>query len=285
MSALDPRRNAFRPDLAARSLKGRVEAARFVAGVDHQVRAPSAPVRSEPSGRSALSSQALFGEIVRVYDARGDWAWGQLAGDGYVGYLPRAALVRDITAPTHTITAARSLLFREADIKSPDPRPIGLNARLGVEENLGALSRLAGGAGFAVTAHIAPLGETRADFVTTAEAFLGAPYLWGGKQAWGIDCSGLVQVSLAAAGIDAPRDSDMQREELGESLDAGDLSALRRGDLVFWRGHVGIMVSPGDLLHANVHHMAVVIEPLPAALERIGRTAGDILRIARMPAQ
>ena len=281
MAMPDPRTHAYRPDIAARDLEGKVAAAKFAEGRDMQVRAAMAPLRAAASHDAALVSQALSGEIMRVYDERDDWVWGQLARDRYVGYAPSACLDRTPLAPTHKVITRQTLVFSKNDIKAPTPTNLWLNAEVTVTENLGRLSRLATG-GFVVTRHVAGLDHKAGDFVAVAEMFRGTPYLWGGKGAGGIDCSGLVQIALQAAGIEAPRDSDMQQDGLGRTIDSPGLAVLRRGDLVFWKGHVAIMADEARLLHASARHMATVIEPLSQARARIAESTGAICRIARI---
>jgi cell wall-associated NlpC family hydrolase len=134
--------------------------------------------------------------------------------------------------------------------------------------------------GFVVEQHLEPLAAVAPDFVAVAERFLCAPYLWGGKSVAGIDCSGLVQVACTMAGIAAPRDTDMQERELGTRL-AG-IEALARGDLVFWKGHVGIMLDGARLLHANAHHMMTAVEPLAEAVARIASRGSSVTSIRRI---
>ena len=264
---LDPRLNAYRPDLAAAELRGKVEAARFVEGTLHQIVEPHAPVRAEGHPEAPLLTEALMGERVMVYefDQEG-WAWAQSQRDRYVGWLPASALGRVGSPPTHRVTALRTLGFPAPDIKKPPLVALPLGAEIAVTREDEKFAALAGGV-YLPKQHVAPIETKEDDYVTVAERFLGTPYLWGGKTSLGIDCSGLVQVALQAAGFECPRDSDMQAQALGAPI---ELSKLERGDLAFWKGHVAICRDPLTLLHANAHHMMVAIEPIDTALERIG---------------
>jgi cell wall-associated NlpC family hydrolase len=267
----DPRITAARPDLADAALRGRVTAARYVAGEDFRVTAGAAPVRTEPRGDASLATEALHGEIVRVFDEHEGWAWGQLRADGYVGWLPAAALGPVDPAPTHRVAALRTFVFPGPSIKLPPVETLSLGAECAVEAGDGPLVRLVSG-GFVPAVHLAPREARADDFVAVAERFVGTPYLWGGKTSLGIDCSGLVQVALAATGIDGPRDSDMQAAALGVPVADVTAADLHRGDLVFWPGHVAIARGDGTLVHANAHHMAVAVEPAAAAFARIAAT-------------
>ncbi len=278
---LDPRLTPARPDLADIALQGRVSAARFVAGVARRVAVPVAPLRRRPAGDAPLETEALFGEAVTVFedDAEG-WCWVQLDADGYVGYLPGDALTAPGPAPTHKVTALRTFVFPGPDIKLPPREALCLGSRVAVRETKGRFALTARGAIFA--GHLATLdAPPETDFVEVAGRFLGTPYLWGGRSALGIDCSGLVQAALAACGIAAPRDSDMQEKALGRplSLDA----PLARGDLLFWPGHVAIAEAPDVLLHANAHAMAVAREPLRPALDRIAAAGSPLRSLRRLP--
>jgi len=277
----DPRLHAFRDDLAALSLAGRVEAGRFVEGRPRQVVAPSAVMAEAPRADARTASEALMGERVTVYDERDGWAWGQLETDGYVGYLPAAALGEPGPDATHRVAIPRTCLYPRADLKSAPVRLVSLNARLAVAGREGDYLALADGAGFVFARHVAPIGVTAPDYVLVAEAFLATPYLWGGRQSLGLDCSGLVQLSLDAAGIACPRDSDLQ-QTLGQAVDTADLTVLERGDLVFWKGHVGIMVDAARMLHASGHHMMVVIEPLATAAMRYAEAGLEVTAVRRL---
>lgn len=280
--ALDPRRHAVRPDLAALSLRGQVNAPRYSAGVIRQVTRPAVPLKREPNPNLGLDNEIIYGELVRVYDEREGWAWVQIERDRYVGYVPSAALTGEIMPMTHRIKALGTFVYPGPDIKTPPIMHLPLNAELRVAEWGERFCRLERG-GFVMTRHISERDRYERDFVDIAERLIGTPYLWGGRTRIGIDCSGLVQIALQAAGIDAPRDTDMQVAELGESIPIPqELDGLKRGDLVFWKGHVGIMSDALMMVHANAHHMAVAAETLPEAADRIAKQSSPITAIRRL---
>jgi cell wall-associated NlpC family hydrolase len=276
--AFDRRLTPARPDLAAAALRGEVIATRFVEGWGRRVIDGVAPLRRSPSQDAALDTEALYGESVTVYDERDGWVWAQLERDDYVGYLPISALGAP-GAPTHRLAVPRSFAYPGPSIKLPPLLALSLGARLGITAREGD---------FAITAeglhvygrHLVPLAEAAPDFVAVAERFLEVPYLWGGRTSQGIDCSGLVQTALFEAGLQAPRDSDMMEASLGAPVAFDEsLVELRRGDLVFWKGHVGIMRDAETLLHANGYAMRVVSEPLRAARDRNRNPITSIRRL------
>ena len=278
---IDPRLNAIRPDIADARLAASAGDARLVEGVLKEVAVPLLSLHREPRFDARLDTQALMGERVRVFDTREGWAWLQLESDFYVGYAALDDLSDGPSAPTHRVAVPSTFMFPGPDIKSQPTVTLTLNAKLRVLRQDERFAHLANGR-FVVARHLKPLGEDEADFVAVAESYLHVPYLWGGKSVLGLDCSGLVQLSLQAAGKASPRDSDMQEKALGQNLPKDDLDGLRRGDLVFWDGHVGIMRDARTLLHANGHFMQVTSEPLKDAIERIAARSGKITSIKRL---
>ena len=291
MRAFDPRLTPARADLAAKELEGKVTAARFVEGHAYEVIEPQTAVRATPAPDAPLLTEALGGERVTIYDTNAEgWAWGQLAADGYVGWLSANALAPAGAPATHKVAALRTFAFPGPSIKLPPLAALPLGARLAivrVEDRL-AVSR---SGAYLPVPHLAPLDFIEPDFVAVAERFLGVPYLWGGKTALGLDCSGLVQVALTAAGRVCPRDSDIQEAALGAPVPhpnppphagEGREGALQRGDLIFWKGHVAIVRDRDTLVHANAFHMAVAIEPIAEALARIRDAGSEVTSVRRI---
>jgi cell wall-associated NlpC family hydrolase len=278
----DPRLTPARPDLAAKYLEGKVDAARFVDGELFEIVDGIAPMRREPFSGAMLDTQALKGERVTVYDRNDEgWAWGQLAGDGYVGWLPDLALYRPGAAPTHKVTALRTFAFPGPSIKLPPTDTLPLGARFALARDDGAFAVTADGQ-YIPKQHVGPIDRFESDYVAVAERFIGTPYLWGGKSSLGIDCSGLVQIALTACGTGCPRDSDMQEASLGRTLSATEAGYLQRGDLMFWKGHVAIVRDATTIVHANAHAMATAIETTQQAIARIAAGGSEVTSVKRI---
>ncbi|WP_246152697.1 C40 family peptidase [Sphingomonas montanisoli] len=226
--------------------------------------APAAMMRSAAHPESAAVSQLLHGEGFAVLDLAQGWAWGYSLHDHYVGYVEASALGDPITAD-HVVIAREAIVFAGPSIKAAALATLPFASRLSGKID-GNFLALADG-GFVHARHVAPFDVRQDDPVAIAEAMIGAPYLWGGRGAGGIDCSGLVQIALAATGTAAPRDTDQQRTQTGDELP--EEARLRRGDLIYFPGHVGMMVDEERLIHANAHWMAVTVEPLADVTARL----------------
>lgn len=267
---LDRRLNIFRADLADERLRGKVEAERYVTGTPASVILPVIGLRPKPELASGIDTELLLGETVRVFDRANGWAWVQADADGYAGYVPEAA-IGETVAPTHRIIAPRTFLYPQAELRKPPVAALSMGslvAIVGEEETRGTRYLMTAKGDGIIAAHCMAVSECVADdYVSVALRFLETPYLWGGRSGFGIDCSGLVQLSAAMVGKSVLRDTDMQISTLGTDISRDD---LRRGDLVFWKGHVGIMEDEHTLLHANGHTMNVSRENLDEAIKRIG---------------
>jgi cell wall-associated NlpC family hydrolase len=267
---LDRRLNAFRPDLADIALRGQVEADRFVPSEPAMVTKPVVALRPKPDASVGIDTELLIGEEVRVFERSNGWAWVQAVDDAYVGYLPEEAL-GPVVKPTHVVTAPRTFVYSGADLRFPTRMALSMGSRLtvvGEAETRGTRYLMLPDGGALVARHLRPIADPPApDYVAVAAHLLETPYLWGGKSGFGIDCSGLVQLAMCLAGQKAPRDSDMQAKGLGTPIERQE---LKRGDLVFWKGHVAIMEDETSMIHANGNTMSVARETLEAAIERIG---------------
>jgi len=273
----DTRLLLARPDLADAFLEGLSAAGRYAWPRTFQVGVPVASVRAAPSAQSEQIDQVLFGEAFDVLDSGDGFAWGQARRDGYVGHVKIEALTEDVLTPTHRVSALRAFAFAQPAVRAAARGPFSHNALMTVTEENGSYA-LAIGAGWVPKVHLSPIGLMEAEPATVVERFVGAPYLWGGRDSLGLDCSGLIQQALHACGRACPRDAD-QQQTLGKEVSG---AALERGDLVFWRGHVGMMLDAQRLGHANAHHMAVAVEPLAEAVMRIRESgAGDPVAFRR----
>jgi cell wall-associated NlpC family hydrolase len=261
--SFDHRVTPTRGDLASRALEGLVRAEAYVDPCRMTVTIPAAALRRNPDADAEQVDQVLFGEPFDVLDEEDGYAWGQATRDGYVGFVETGALAPAGLAPTHRVSAIRTYAFAQPSIKSRALGPYSINSLVAVEAREGRFAK-AENSGWFVEAHLAPVGLFEADPVAVAERFLGAPYLWGGRESLGVDCSGLVQQALLACGRACPRDTD-QQEKIGQAVQASELA---RGDLVFWKGHVAIMLDAERMIHANAFHMATAVEPLAEARAR-----------------
>jgi cell wall-associated NlpC family hydrolase len=281
MTAFDARITLARPDLAASHLRGQVEAEQYSDGQTFRVLKSVTPLFAEPRSDGAIQTECLYGETVTVLEQSSEgWSWSQSILDSYVGYVSSDHLGPLRTSPTHRVTALRSFVYPTASIKHVPQEILSFGAHLSVTGQQDRFSRLEDG-GFVITDHLTALEEKADDPARFADLFLHSPYLWGGRSSLGLDCSALVQLSFQACSLSCPRDSDMQEKSLGEILPPN--SPLQRNDLVFWKGHVGLMLDDTTLLHASGHHMRVVKEPLAQARRRILEATGQDITACKRP--
>jgi cell wall-associated NlpC family hydrolase len=264
---MDRRITAFSGRVAHVSLQG-VISAPMTEGEAAQVVIPLADLRQSPDG--ARDRQLLLGDAVTVIDRDEGSAFVQSAKDGYCGWVQESALGSG-PEPTHWVVAPSTHLYTEPQVQAPEKACVSLGSRVAVVGSWGAWANTPHG--FMPLAHLRPIGQWAPDPVYVAESFLGTPYLWGGNSRFGIDCSGLVQAALHASGKDCPGDSDMQMQ-IGRALQPEE--KLKRCDLIFWKGHVAMVVNENVLIHANGHTMSVNYEGIRDAIERISAGGGGL---------
>lgn len=278
---LDRRLHAFRNDLADERLQGKVKAKRFVTGEQQRVNAPLVDLRPNPDLKSGIDTQLLYGDIVNVIDIDAGWAWVQSQRDNYVGYVSKKflrKLKKSTPANSHFVSAERSFRYAQPDMKTPVVDCLSMGSAVAIVGEVDTrgtkYAEMADGK-YLISRHLSPIDDHVDDYVSVAESLLHTPYLWGGSSAFGMDCSGLVQLSMLMAGKQIMRDTDMQETTIGTELGFSAMDGgLQRGDLIFWKGHVGIMRNTETLIHANGHTMNVATEKLEDAIERIGYLYG-----------
>jgi cell wall-associated NlpC family hydrolase len=277
----DPRLTPARPDLAAEHLRGKVDAKKFVPGIAHQICMPVAPLTFAPKPDQELQQELLFGEGFIVYEQLENWVWGQAERDDFVGFLPRTHVQPGRTEPDHWVSALRTPLYKWPDLKAATAGYLHRNSLIKIQGQDDHYVDT--GAGWVHVGDVRPLGDPMDDFVEVALSYLHVPYVWGGRSSFGLDCSALVQNALQAIGQDCLRDAYMQEAVLGEALALEDVPGkLQRGDLIYWKGHVGMMIDCELFLHANAHHMACAVEPVQDTIKRIQKTAGPIISVRRL---
>ncbi|VAV95730.1 NLP/P60 family lipoprotein [hydrothermal vent metagenome] len=276
----DHRLTLARPDLADGQLMGKVAAKKYAATTPYQVIVPVTGLYLQPEPDQSLQTELLFGECFMVLEIKNGKAWGQAVSDGFVGYVDASALSQTCPSPTHWVCALRTPLYKWPDLKAPVSGFLHKNSQVHISDSDDHYRNV--GPGWIHAGDLATLGDWHQDFVATALQYLHTPYVWGGRSSLGLDCSALLQNALFAAGRSCLRDADMQETSLGQPVAfSGNTEQLHRGDLVFWKGHVGIIADHDQLLHANAHHMATALEPAKPALQRIQKTAGPVTSVRR----
>jgi cell wall-associated NlpC family hydrolase len=240
------------------------------AGIAMQVNAGVVSLRKAPEPDGEQASQMLHGEEVILHHEAGEFGLVQSRHDNYTGWALMEALSAPVLVPTHRVSVLRAYVYPSPSIKASPRFPVSLGARLastGIREGRFVQCERSG---WVIADQLSPIDSFDDDPADIALRYLHTPYLWGARESLGIDCSGLIQQAFGACGVQAPRDSDMQAAWLGDPVaEWTEAGALQRNDLIFWKGHVGLMLDSSRVIHANGHHMAVAAEPLREAIDRI----------------
>ncbi|EJF75455.1 C40 family peptidase [Bartonella alsatica] len=272
MVSKDPRLYAFRDDLADKRLETEVTAQCFVQGEKKRVNIPVAGLFKENNKKSEMQTECLFGEELLVFEQGKTMSWVQSLKDGYVGYIDTTVLCTSTVKQTHIVSVPRTFQYFQADLHGPMEYPLSMGSKVSVVDEIevrGTMYSILEEGKAIITNHLSPIGRVYEDYVTVAEMFIRTPYLWGGVSGFGIDCSGLLQLSMIMTDQMVLRDTDMQQKTIGNQLTDND--KLQRGDLIFWKGHVAIMVDDENIIHANGFSMDVTIEPLEKTIMRIAK--------------
>ena len=276
-SVFDPREYAYKAGLAADYMRGLIRSPKFLVGEVFQVKINVTSLKKSAGQSSEQVSELLFGEEIIIYEILNGWAWGQSQTDGYVGYVSMDHISCELQENTHEVTALRAFVYKQPDIKAPTITCLSTASQLSITHSKGLFAYIEN-LGWIFEKSIRTLGGVESDFVSVAQKFTGTPYLWGGRSSFGIDCSGLVQLSLRRVGVLCPRDTDQQVSSVGSPIN-DEITKLLRGDLIYVNGHVAIMVDPHTILHANAFHMSVELESLEVFLSRLKQ---DNIHIAQM---
>ncbi|CAF25694.1 NlpC/P60 family protein [Bartonella quintana] len=272
MLSKDPRLYAFGNDVADQCLTTEIAAQHFVQGEKKRVHTAVAGLFKENNKKSERQTECLLGEELLIFEQGEIMSWGQSLKDGYVGYIDTTVLCASTIKQTHIVSVPRTFQYLQADLRGPMEYPLSMGSKVSVVDETEVrdtmYSILESGKAI-ITRHLSPIGRVYEDYVTVAETFISTPYLWGGVSGFGIDCSGLVQLSMMMTGKMVLRDTGMQQKTIGRALTDSD--KLQRGDLIFWEGHVAIMIDHENIIHANGYSMNVMIEPLEEAITRIAK--------------
>ena len=272
----DQRITPIRNDLASNLYIGSVRRKKYVEGIVHTVVSSHSPIYNKKN--SQLSTQLLFGERCKVFETLKGWSWVQSLRDDYVGYTPSKNLKKLKLKPTHKVKSLRTFIYIKPNIKSKILSYLSFNSLVKISSTKYGFCKIQN-LGWCPSSDLSKISEKKFNIVNLARQFLNTPYYWGGRDSYGIDCSGLIQNIMQMNNIDFPRDTDMQEDFCTRSLLRKNLKA---GDLVFWKGHVALMTEKKKIIHANAHHMKTQEESLVTAEARIFKTNGKVRKYARI---
>ncbi|MCL6229980.1 C40 family peptidase [Bartonella bilalgolemii] len=251
----------------------KIETPYSIQGEKRRVNTAVAGLFKENSKKSERQTECLFGEEVLILEHDEAMSKVESLKDGYVGYIDTQILCTSTIKQTHIVSVPRTFQYSQADLKKTVERALSMGSKvtvIDVTETRGTMYSILENETAIVSSHLRPIEHTFKDYVNVAQTFIRTPYLWGGVSAFGLDCSGLVQLSMMMAGKTVLRDTSMQQQTIGKQLTDTDI--LERGDLIFWQGHVAIMIDCENIIHTNGYSMDVMVEPLETAIIRIAKS-------------
>ena len=273
----DTRITPIRRDLASTAYKAIVKRKKYVTAKLATVKSAFTPLYSNKG--SKLSTQLLYGEECDVFETKNGWSWIQSRRDNYVGYTPTINLTRKIYKPNSKVISLRTVIYTKPDIKSVTKGYLSFNSLVEVIKIKGKYS-LIKNLGWCPSLDLVKIKSSKFNHIDLSKQYLDTPYLWGGRDSMGIDCSGLIQNLHQINNRPFPRDTDMQ--EIFVTNEVKYEKDLKAGDLVFWKGHVAMMIDNSNIIHANAFHMKTAIEPLSTAKKRILKSNGKIKKLGRL---
>ncbi len=273
----DQRICPIRKGLASADYYGLIKNCKFVKGSIYTVHSTYSPLYFEKKQKN-LTSQLLFGEYFRVFDVNDGVAWGQSLRDNYVGYTSIQNLRKRKIISNYKVQSLRTFIYGGPSIKVDPLNYLSFNSLVNVTKKKRNFSFIPS-VGWCISKDLSKINNIKFSLYDISLQYLQTPYLWGGRDSMGLDCSGLIQNLYQMIGINLPRDTDLQAAYFSKYVDE---SKIKLGDLIFWRGHVAMVLDKKNIIHANAYHMKTQIEPLKSAKKRIDKDYGNILKICRL---